>query len=83
MRTRHATLVVVGSCTLAEHCAGQRPLSFCARLWCNVLATAANAKPAPRASRRAHTPALANSREETQHSNLLRARAVSRWLWSA
>ena len=36
-----------------------------------------------RVSRSARAPALAVSREEAQHSSLLRARAVPRWLWLA
>ena len=48
--------------------------------WCDVPAAASNAKPAPRGSRGAGAPALAVSGEETQHSSLLRARAVPRWL---
>ena len=50
--------------------------------WCDVPAAASNAKPAPRGSRGAGAAALAVSGEETQHSSLLRARAVPRWLWS-
>ena len=68
---------------LKGHCAGERPLSFGARPWCDVPAAASNAKPAPRVSRGAGAPALAVSGEEAQHSSLLRARAVPRWLWSA
>ena len=64
------------------HCTGERPLSFGARPWCDVPAAASNAKPAPRGSRGAGAPALAVSGEEAQHSSLLRARAVPRWLWS-
>ena len=81
-RARRAALVVVGLCPTEGHCAGERPLSFGARPWCDVPAAASNAKPAPRGSRGAGAPALAVSGEEAQHSSLLRARAVPRWLWS-
>ena len=49
--------------------AGERPLSFGARPWCDVPAAASNAKPAPRVI--ASAPALAVSGEEAQHSSLL------------
>ena len=52
-RARRAALVVVGPCTRKGHCAGERPLFFGARPWCDVPAAASNAKPAPRVTRRA------------------------------
>ena len=61
-------------------CAGERPLSFGARPWCDVPAAASNFKPAPRGSRGAGASVLAVSGEETQHSSLLCVRAVPRWL---
>ena len=80
-RARRAALVVVGRAH-KEHCAGERPLSFGARLWCDVPAAASNAKQR-RLPRSASRAVLAVSGEEAQHSSLLRARAVPRWLWSA
>ena len=57
-------------------------LSFGARPGCDVLPAASNFKPAPSGSCGAGASVLAVSREETQHSSLLRVRVVSRWLWS-
>ena len=45
-RARRATLVVVGLHTMKGHCAGERPLSFGARPWCDVRAVTSNVKPA-------------------------------------
>jgi hypothetical protein len=59
---------------------GKILLPFGARPWCDVLAAASNFKPAPRGSRGAGASVLAVSGEETQHSRLLCARAVPRWL---
>ena len=47
-RARQVTLVVVGLGSTRGHCAGERPLSFIARPWCNAPATASDAKPVPR-----------------------------------
>ena len=86
VRTRHAALVVVDLCAVKERCAGERPLSFGARLWCNVPAAASGAKPAPavtRARTRAQAPALTISGGKAQYSSLLCVRAMSRFLrWS-
>ena len=68
---------------MEEYCLGERPLSFGARLWCDTRAAASNAKRTPRVSRSAGAPTLTVSREEAQHSRLLRVRAFPRWLWSA
>ena len=61
-------------------CDGKRLLPFGARPWCDVPAAASNSKPAPLGSRGAGASVLAVSGEEAQHSSLLRARAVPRWL---
>ena len=60
---------------------GERPLSFGARLWCDVLATITNARPAAAYQAIAGEPALAASGEEAQHTSSPRARATPRWLW--
>ena len=61
LRARHAALIVVGSYHMKGHRAGERPLSFDARPWCNAPAAASDAKPAPLVSRSARVPALAVS----------------------
>ena len=48
-----------------------------------MLIAAYNARTAPRVSHGAGAPALAASIEEAQHSSLLRARSMRRWLWPA
>ena len=58
---------------------GEKPLSFGARPWCGVPASASNAKSAAACETTARAPALAVSREEAQHSRLLRARVAPRW----
>ena len=57
-------------------------LSLGAVSWCDLPAAASNAQSA--VSRDAHGCAtkLAISQEEAQHASLMRARAVSLWLWS-
>ena len=57
MRAGHAALVAVSNCPLRRHRARERPLSFGARPWCNVQATASNAKPAQLVTRRTRTRA--------------------------
>ena len=42
MRACRAVLVVGGLCQLEGHCACERPLSYCARPWCDVPATASS-----------------------------------------
>ena len=74
-------MAVIGLCLVQRRRTGERALSFGARPWCDVPAAASNFKPAPRGSRGAGAAALAVSREETQHSSLLRVRVVPRWLW--
>ena len=54
---------------------------LCTRLWCDVPAASFNTQPAVVWHTQAAT-ALAVSGEEAQHSKLMRARAVPRWLWS-
>ena len=61
-------------------CANERPLSFVTRSWCDVQAAVFNAKLAQRASRGTGAPALTVTGDEAQHSSLLRARAMRRWL---
>ena len=82
LRARLSALVVVGPCPLEGHCSGERPRSFGARPWCDVPAAISNAKPASRVSCGAGAPTIAATREEAQHSGLLRVRAFQRWLWS-
>ena len=43
---RRAVLVVVGLCPVKGHCTGGKPLSFGARPWCDVSATASKDQPA-------------------------------------
>ena len=50
------------------------------RSWCDVQAAVFNAKLAQRASRGTRVPALAVTGDKAQHSSLLNARAVPRWL---
>ena len=69
--------VVIGSRHSKRGCAGKKPLSFGARLWCDVPVTPPNAK-----TRSAVAPPLADSGEEAQQANLLYARASPRWLRS-
>ena len=78
---RRAALVVASPCPMEGHRAGERPLSFGARPWCDVLAAASTLR--SRLSRGTRDTALAVSWEKVQHSSLLRARAVPGWLWSA
>ena len=61
--------------------AGERPLSFGARPWCDVPAAASSAKPAPRVTqrRRACARCLWGGGAALELSC---ARAVPRWLWS-
>ena len=61
---RRGALVVLGNHFVEGRRAGERHLSFGVRPWCDVLAAASNAKPAPRVSRGAGAPALSVSREE-------------------
>ena len=68
---------------MQEHCPSENPLYFGARLWYDVPTTASNPKPAAAREHRARAPAHAVSRQKAQHSSLLCARAVPRWLWSA
>ena len=82
-RARLAALVAVCIGAMKERCTGGRRLSFDTRPWCDVSGAASNAKPAAACAASAQAPALAISREEAQHSSLLRARASLRWLWSA
>ena len=84
LRTRRASLVVVGSCLNKGHCVGEGHVFFGARPWCDVQPTVSNIKPASRVSLGAGAAAaLSVSGEEEQHSSYLRARVVSRWLWSS
>ena len=69
--------IVIGSRHSKRGCAGKKPLSFGARLWCDVPVTPPNAK-----TRSAVAPPLADSGEEAQQANLLCARASPRWLRS-
>ena len=45
-RARRKALVVIGPRTIEGHCAGERPLSFIARPWCDVLDVAFNSQSA-------------------------------------
>ena len=74
---RRAALVVVGLAPVQGHCPSEKPLSFGARLWHDVPATASYAKPAAARAPSARLPALTASREKAQHSNLLRARRAA------
>ena len=60
---------------------GERPLSFGARPWCDVPATATNARPAAVCQANAGGLALAVSGEDSQHTSLLRVCAAPCWLW--
>ena len=80
LRARRAALVVVSAYASKGQRAGERPLFFGARPWCDVLAAVYNAKPAPRVSCSAGASALADSREEAQSSSLQCARALPRWM---
>ena len=82
-RARRAALIVASPYTGQRNRAGERPLSFSARLWCDVPVEAFNAKPPPLVSRSAGAPALAVSGEEAQGSSLLCSRALPRWIRSA
>ena len=67
--------------TLSKGAATARCFSSSAQKpWCDVPAAASNSKPAPRGSRGEDAAALAVSGKEAQHSSLIRARAVPRWL---
>ena len=80
LRARLAALVLVGVFSTKERCPDEMLLSFGAKLWCDVPAVASNLKPAPRGSRGEDAAGLAVAGEEAQHSSLIRARAVPRWL---
>ena len=69
LRARRAALTVVCPCLKEGHGAGERPVSFGARPWCDVHAAIPNAKPASHVSRGAGAPKLAVSGEKTQHSS--------------
>ena len=75
-------LVVVGLRPTEPHCDNERPLSFVTRSWCDVQAAVFNAKLAQRASRGTGAHALTVTKDEAQHSSLLRAHAMQRWLWT-
>ena len=45
-RACHAAVVLVGLCSINGHCTDERPLSFAARPWCDVPATATQNQPA-------------------------------------
>ena len=79
-RARRAALVVVCPYPMQGHCTDERPLSFGARPWCDVPATASNAHLAFAWRAHVRATALAVSREEVQHACLRRARAVLSWL---
>ena len=68
---RRAPLVVVVPCSIEWRRASERPLYFDARPWCDVPASASNAKPAAACQASAGAPALAVSgEEEAKHSRL-------------
>ena len=48
LRAHLTALLVVGPFLIGGRLTGERPHSFGARPWCDVLAAASNAKPAPR-----------------------------------
>jgi hypothetical protein len=81
-RARRAAIVVEGSSLVEVRRTGERTLFTDATAWCDVPAAASNFKPAPRVSRGTGASALAVSGMKTQHSSLLRVRAVPRSMWS-
>ena len=76
-RAHLAALVAVCVGAIKEHCTGGRRLSFDTRPWCGVSGAASNAKPAAACAASAQALLLAFSREEAQHSSLLRARRAT------
>ena len=68
--------------TMETHYIEEIPLSFGAVSWCDVPAAASNAQSAVARGTYGRITALAISQEEAQHASLMRARAVSLWLWS-
>ena len=84
MRTRAVPRWLWSAHTLGKGTAPARPLSLGARPWCDVPAVATQNRPAFALSRgtRERATALPVSRDEAQRASLLRADAVTRWLWS-
>ena len=76
-RARLAALVAVCIGAMKERCTGGRRLSFDTRPWCDVSAAAPNAKLAAACAASALALLLAFSKEEAQHSSLLRARLAA------
>ena len=77
-RARRAALVVFELGRTEGLCAGEKLLSFDMRPWCDVPASASNAKPAAACEVSARALALEVSGEEAQHSSLPHARAAPR-----
>ena len=77
-RARRAAPVVVGLGRIQGHCTSEKPLSFGARPWYDVPATASNAKSAAAREPSAHAPALAVSREIRRSTRACCARAPCR-----
>ena len=65
------------SCPTEGHCAGERPLPFGARPWCDVPAAASNAKPAPLVTRRTRAGTRCLWREGAPHELAVRARHIT------
>ena len=72
-RARRVTVILVRPFTAKEHCAGKGPLSFRARPWCDMPATASNAKPAPHVTRRRRAGARCLRVERAAHELAARA----------
>ena len=81
-RARRGALVVLEGRFVQGRRAGERHLSIGVWPCCDIQATAFNTKSAPRVLRGTGAPALVVSREEAQHTSLLRVRAVPRCIWS-
>ena len=77
LRVRRATLVVVGLCTVKEHCTRERPLSFGSQPRCDVPAVGTQNQPA--LAWRATAPVIYLDKAQ-QLSLLLRARRATLFL---
>ena len=67
---------------MKSHCAGEKPLSYGEKLWCDVPAAGSTLHSRLSRDTRARTTVLAFSLEEAQHASFQRARAVPGELWS-
>ena len=82
-RALRAALVMLRLGSLQRHCTSGKSLFFGRRPWYDVPATDSNTKLAAAREPSTRKLALALSRDKAQHSSLLHARAVPRWLWTA